>query len=423
MKKSGSIRIELFTIIVVLIFFIQVREGQAAYSYLATPENEEYVGDQQLLIRGVAQPDEEISFSDWKLEIGTINEQEEFVTDKILISSSQPTTNPEDELIYTLDLNQYPPGKYALKLTSRDAGGEDVSIRVFYKSQPLTLNIINDFNSLDFYNIWIVLYGDARKYLLVDADPELSGTIKGNGNYDGRAGPITVCKSTCNFLVDMIVVDKKPQTKADIEVLAEDTDGNFYLFYKKYTGQDSLTFSTEETIEQNIPLLADYFTNIIQKYFTIEGYNYFPTDKEDDLTLRIAYDERLRYKHPLIFHHIGNTPNGEGDVGAIITPPLQGQAELTQSFIRGDASRDGKIDITDAVYTLNHLFLGGSKFKCEDAADANDNGKIDITDAVYTLNHLFLGGPDFPSPYKTEEGAVEAGFDPTLNDHLNCYTK
>jgi len=66
------------------------------------------------------------------------------------------------------------------------------------------------------------------------------------------------------------------------------------------------------------------------------------------------------------------------------------------------------LDISDAVFTLALLFLGGPGPACPDAADSNDSGDIDISDAVYTLAYLFVGGPAPPPP-----GPIEPGPDPT----------
>ena len=83
------------------------------------------------------------------------------------------------------------------------------------------------------------------------------------------------------------------------------------------------------------------------------------------------------------------------------------------SFTRGDANRDGRIDISDRTYILTFLFLGGARPPCMDAADADDTGKIEFTDGVYLLNHLFLGGEPPPAPYPGE------GADAT-EDELGC---
>ena len=82
-------------------------------------------------------------------------------------------------------------------------------------------------------------------------------------------------------------------------------------------------------------------------------------------------------------------------------------------FIRGDADSDGTLNLTDAVFALSFLFLGGTVPICEDAADVDDLGSVELTDAVYLLNHLFLGGAAPPAPYP------EAGQDPT-EDALGC---
>jgi hypothetical protein len=82
-------------------------------------------------------------------------------------------------------------------------------------------------------------------------------------------------------------------------------------------------------------------------------------------------------------------------------------------FRRGDANADGKVDISDGVFILGYLFLGGSPPQCLDAADADDSGEIVITDAIYVLNHLFVGGLAPPPPYP------ECGEDPT-EDGVDC---
>lgn len=82
-------------------------------------------------------------------------------------------------------------------------------------------------------------------------------------------------------------------------------------------------------------------------------------------------------------------------------------------FLRGDANRDGKLDISDAVFTLGSLFLGGPLPPCRDAADANDDGTIDVSDALTTLNSLFGDSGPLPEP------SGSPGFDPT-DDAVAC---
>ena len=84
------------------------------------------------------------------------------------------------------------------------------------------------------------------------------------------------------------------------------------------------------------------------------------------------------------------------------------------NFRRGDSNADGVHDISDAVFTLLHLFGGGPMSTCDDAVDANDDGALDLTDAIHVLHWLFTAGapPAIPGP-------GDVGLDPTSDD-LTC---
>jgi hypothetical protein len=81
-------------------------------------------------------------------------------------------------------------------------------------------------------------------------------------------------------------------------------------------------------------------------------------------------------------------------------------------FMRGDTNFDRKRDIADVVTTIFSLFLGGPPPPCLDAADANDDGAHNLSDAIFTLQKLFLDAGSFPAP-------DEWGQDPT-SDSLGC---
>ncbi len=73
--------------------------------------------------------------------------------------------------------------------------------------------------------------------------------------------------------------------------------------------------------------------------------------------------------------------------------PLHGQ-----EFVRGDANRDGRVDISDATRILDYLF-GTGTISCKVAADGNDDNRVDIADAIWLLGFLFQGGPPPSAPY------------------------
>ncbi len=57
----------------------------------------------------------------------------------------------------------------------------------------------------------------------------------------------------------------------------------------------------------------------------------------------------------------------------------------------GDANLDGRIDITDVVFILKHLFFGGPQPRRR-LADLDRDERLSIQDAVYLIDYLFLGG-------------------------------
>jgi hypothetical protein len=90
-----------------------------------------------------------------------------------------------------------------------------------------------------------------------------------------------------------------------------------------------------------------------------------------------------------------------------------GQAAPEAHFLRGDSDRSQVIDLTDGIYTLGWLFLGGPEPPCLDAADTDDSGAIDIADAISLFSFLFLGSAPPAAPYPVFEG------DPTA-DAVGC---
>ncbi|MBI4603912.1 MAG: VCBS repeat-containing protein [Planctomycetes bacterium] len=92
-------------------------------------------------------------------------------------------------------------------------------------------------------------------------------------------------------------------------------------------------------------------------------------------------------------------------------PPTVPPASL---FRRGDADRNGKADLTDAIALLQHLFQGAAS-PCEDSSDADDDGRLSLTDALVIVRWLFQGGPQ-PAP----PGPDGCGTDPTADELSAC---
>lgn len=115
-------------------------------------------------------------------------------------------------------------------------------------------------------------------------------------------------------------------------------------------------------------------------------------------------DFRLRPDSPAI----GSGKDGK-NMGAL--PPISSPAA---TFIRGDGNRDSTADVADAVVILLWLFAEYRSDLCADALDVDDSGTIEISDPIYLLRYLFLGGPPPPPPFP------EPGLDPTPEDPYDC---
>jgi Dockerin type I domain len=59
----------------------------------------------------------------------------------------------------------------------------------------------------------------------------------------------------------------------------------------------------------------------------------------------------------------------------------------------GDANGDGVVNVSDAVWIINYVFVGGGpplpRLAC---GDANSDGMVNVSDAVWIINYVFVGG-------------------------------
>ena len=167
-------------------------------------------------------------------------------------------------------------------------------------------------------------------------------------------------------------------TKGGTNRLIASYDANGYNI-KIGAGIDELLTPDEKRIlNERLPLLSGY-TGLI-----VEDTN----DGIDDPSIITSFDN----------HKTTYTPQGGGQAlaggGVVKDPSIPHVPEL---FIRGDANRDFKLGVADAVVMLRYLFLDDNEFKCYDAMDMEDDGSIDITDPLKLLFKLF-GGVDYQIP-------------------------
>jgi hypothetical protein len=62
------------------------------------------------------------------------------------------------------------------------------------------------------------------------------------------------------------------------------------------------------------------------------------------------------------------------------------------TFQCGDVNLDRAVEISDAVYIINYIFLGGGEPSPLQSADVNCDSSADLSDAFYIINFIFMSG-------------------------------
>lgn len=88
-----------------------------------------------------------------------------------------------------------------------------------------------------------------------------------------------------------------------------------------------------------------------------------------------------------------------GDPAEVLNPGVKDAPPPGTKFIRGDTNQDSFINVVDGVVLVLSLFSGRPHSDCQAAEDSSSDGKVDVADAVYTFEYLYLGGPPPPAPF------------------------
>jgi hypothetical protein len=156
---------------------------------------------------------------------------------------------------------------------------------------------------------------------------------------------------------------------------------------------------------------ADVYTLLFCADFTIS------TDATEGSTLSVDFTDGLNGR--------GNVPisntvsiNNQPEPWKVVSCAVNVAGGGGRDFIRGDCNFNRRLNVADVSGMLGYLFLGpveGFDPPCLDACDSDDTGVIDVTDATYLLNYLFIAGSPVPPP----PGPRVPGPDPT-EDELDC---
>ena len=75
-----------------------------------------------------------------------------------------------------------------------------------------------------------------------------------------------------------------------------------------------------------------------------------------------------------------------------IVPTFVGGHITVLPYLCGDASHDAEVNVSDAVFIINYVFVGGDPPDPLEAGDVNCDGNVNVSDAVWIINFVFTGG-------------------------------
>jgi|GEM_PF-247686 len=92
-----------------------------------------------------------------------------------------------------------------------------------------------------------------------------------------------------------------------------------------------------------------------------------------------------------VFWHV-KAINSEGHASDYQGNPYLVIIDSSEPQLRGDCNGDGVTNISDAVYIINYVFVGGDPPDPWIMGDPNCDSAVNMSDAVYLINYIFMGG-------------------------------
>ena len=78
------------------------------------------------------------------------------------------------------------------------------------------------------------------------------------------------------------------------------------------------------------------------------------------------------------------------------------RGESGPRFRRGDVDGNGRLNVADAILSIDTIILGRKKiFDCDGALDSNGDGRLSLSDPLAMVLWLFQGGPPLPAPFRS----------------------
>jgi Dockerin type I domain len=196
-------------------------------------------------------------------------------------------------------------------------------------------------------------------------------------NNDGQV--LTTDDLLALFLWLIPVIDDPEQEDGDTAVFIQDIDYNTITF--EYP--DTL-FSAQLRFIDTI-IIKSMISDLTYEVLNLSSYNIFLLPSDIEGRTGLVPGTIMTY-------------SGDGQLSEVSMCYDFDESEIPTRVVIlsgtgcGDANYDQTVNVSDAVYIINYVFVGGSAPSNMDFADANCDGTVNVSDAVWIINYVFQGG-------------------------------
>jgi len=124
----------------------------------------------------------------------------------------------------------------------------------------------------------------------------------------------------------------------------------------------------------------------VDDVFTIGGFNnetlYTATSEESVISFTDKPEDTYYYRM---------RARDADDQWSYFSPITETLVQLPQ-YICGDANNDEAVNVSDAVYIINFVFVGGDPPDPYESGNVNCDLNVNVSDAVWIINYVFVGG-------------------------------
>jgi hypothetical protein len=176
----------------------------------------------------------------------------------------------------------------------------------------------------------------------------------------------------------------------------------YYIMSTPENDYDQLWSAVDQSAQGWLPPNAAIANNLADGYdtrflFSFGAIDLAPGDSTE-FAFVVAMGDNF-HRNPDDFARFFNPSNPQEyydslDFSDLTTNILTARQLYRQLFviIPGDADRSGQVDVADAIYLINYMFLGGPAPTPARVGDINGDCRLNIADIVYLISYLFRGG-------------------------------